>query len=207
MHDNSVLLFKKYAREHFCNGMRVLEIGPDKFPSTYQSIVGDPSIGWDTLDLYKHKSLTYQSSSEYEFRIPDGAYDIVLSGQVLEHVRKPWIWMKELSRVTKENGLIITINPVSWVYHEAPIDCWRVYPDGIRALSEDVDIDIEFSVTESLETPNYKRFIPGISMDSQSFFRKFMYKAMGFFGMPVERSYDTISIGRKITSIEVDKAI
>ena len=35
MHTNSKLLFQKRAREFFRPGMRILEIGPDQFPSTY----------------------------------------------------------------------------------------------------------------------------------------------------------------------------
>ena len=106
--------------------MRVLEIGPDKFPSTYCSLVADRSITWDTLDLWQDARLTYSATSEYSFPAPSDTYDIVLSGQVIEHVRKIWLWIKELTRVCKVGGLVITINPVSWPYHEHPIDCWRV---------------------------------------------------------------------------------
>ena len=42
--------------------------------------------------------------------------------------------MKEVARVVKPDGLVITIAPVSWPYHAAPIDCWRVYPAGLNAL-------------------------------------------------------------------------
>src|SRR5918998_1346463 len=130
MHTNSRLLFEKYARDYFRSGMRVLEIGPDTFPSTYQLIVDDRSIIWDTLDLYKRPQLTFSALSEYSFPIPENRYDIVLSGQVFEHVRRVWVWMRELVRVCKVGGVVITINPVSWPYHEAPIDCWRAFPEG-----------------------------------------------------------------------------
>src|SRR3712207_1617093 len=99
MHKNSRLLFEKYAQGYFRSGMRVLEIGPDRFPSTYQSIVSDKSIIWETLDLYNSPQLTYSASSEYSYPIADNTYDIVLSGQVVEHVRRIWAWMRELVRV------------------------------------------------------------------------------------------------------------
>ena len=96
MHANSMLMFNRYAKEYFKSNMHVLEIGPDKFPSTYKSIIGDNSISWDTLDIYENPNLTYSVSDEYRYPIPDNYYDIVLSGNVLEHVRKIWTWMNEL---------------------------------------------------------------------------------------------------------------
>lgn len=66
------------------------------------------------------------ASSEYEFPIPSDSYDIVLSGGVIEHVRKVWVWIREVARVCKIGGLVITVAPASWPYHVAPIDCWRL---------------------------------------------------------------------------------
>ena len=88
MHTNSILLFKKYALPHFVSGIKVLEIGPDAFPSSYNTIAGTSCNCWDTLDLYQDSRLTYIATSEYSFPIADHSYDIVLSGQVIEHVRK-----------------------------------------------------------------------------------------------------------------------
>ena len=166
MHANSKLLFARYARPYFKPNLRVLEIGPDGGPSTYQAMVADNSVIWDTIDITNHPSLTYCShTSEYSFPIPDGSYDIVLSGQVMEHVRKIRGWMQEISRVTKPGGLVITINPLSWPYHEFPVDCWRVYPEGMRALYDDSSLEVLTSVCESLEEPGRGRRIPGRSLE------------------------------------------
>jgi len=197
MHENSLLLFKKYAAPYFADGMDVLEIGPDAFPSGYSSCLDNTSLRWDTLDQRTDSRLTYQKSGEYTFPVPDQSYDITLSGQVLEHVRKPWRWMPELARVTKMGGLVITINPVSWTYHEAPVDCWRAYPEGMTALYEDARLAVELSLWESLETPKFPNFIPGDSREAQSLGRRALYSLLGPLGLPVERSYDTITIGRK----------
>ncbi len=197
MHPNSELIFKKYAERYFCNGMRILEIGPDKFPSTYQNIVGNYSLVWDTLDITNNPNLTYRSSDEYSFPIPDGTYDIVLSGQVLEHVRRIWIWIKEVSRVCKDRGFVITISPVSYIYHEAPVDCWRVYPDGMKALYMEAELEVLTSVCESLELPGFRRYIPGIPLIRRSKKRRILTLFFGRLGFPVERSYDTITIGKK----------
>lgn len=197
MHENSLLLFKKYAKPFFKNGMRILETGPDSFPSSYQRALEGLSLQWDTLDRRDLPQLTFPNSGEYSFPVLDGQYDITLSGQVIEHVRKPWRWMPELARVTRSGGMVITINPVSWTYHEAPFDCWRMYPEGMKALYEDAALSVVFSHWESLETPHFRSFIPGDSREAQSLGRRITYSVLGRLGLPVERSYDTITIGRK----------
>jgi len=176
--------------------MKVLEIGPD-FPSVYQQLTDGLSLEWHTLDMHDNPSLTYPNSSAYTFTIPDRTYDIVLSGQVIEHVRKPWKWMPELARVAKTDGLVMTINPVSWPYHEAPVDCWRIYPEGMKGLYEESSLTVILSLWESLETPYFRRYLPGASREYQSRKWRFVYDILGRIGFPVERSYDTITIGRK----------
>ena len=177
--------------------MRVLEIGPDAYPSTYQKVVGDPSIVWETLDMHADPRLTWHAESEYRFPVPDDTYDIVLSGQVIEHVKRIWVWMKELARVCKPGGEVLTINPVSWPYHRAPVDCWRIYPEGMRALYEEAGIEVVFSTWNSLETPFIRKRIPGRSLDYRKKTSQVVYGFLGLIGFPVECAYDTITIGRK----------
>lgn len=200
MHQNSKLLFGKYARRYFCPDMQILEIGPDAFPSSYQTIVGDNSLVWDTLDICEYPNLTYVASKDYSFPIADNSYDIVLSGQVLEHVKRIWIWIKEVARVCKEGGLVITINPASWPYHEAPVDCWRVFPEGMKALYEEAGLKVIMSTFESLEVPCYRRYIPGRSPEVQGKKQRMANRLLGKLGFPVERAYDTITIGEKVHS-------
>jgi hypothetical protein len=203
MHLNSRLLFEKYAREHFRSGLQVLEIGPDGSPSTYQSLVEDGSIDWDTLSVDERPELTYSATSEYDFPIVDDTYDIVLSGQVIEHVRRIWAWMPEVARVCKVGGLVITINPVSWPFHTAPFDCWRIYPEGMKALYEDAGLDVLISRWESLEATEYESHLPGRSHPATYRPPRWppwvepLMRALGEAGFPVERAYDTITIGRK----------
>jgi len=197
MHENSKLLFTQFAKEYFCPGLRVLEIGPDSCPSSYQAAVGGNNVEWHTLDLSESSEMTYSATTEYSFPISDSSYDVVLSGQVLEHVRKPWIWIKEVARVCREGGIVVTISPVSWPYHEAPVDCWRAYPEGMKALYEDAGLTVLKCIFDSLETPNYRRYIPGRSAEWQGRRWRIINRFLGRLGLPVERAYDTITIGKK----------
>ncbi|MFA6222157.1 MAG: methyltransferase domain-containing protein [Desulfomonilaceae bacterium] len=197
MHKNSELIFVKYVKPLIKDSLKVLEIGPDAFPSKYRQLAQDVSVAsWDTLDTYKNFNLTYENVDDYNYPIQSGSYDVVLSGSVIEHVPKPWIWIHELARITKPGGLVVTIAPISWGYH-GPIDCWRIYPDGMKSLYEGAGLTILLSCWESLETPGYKRYIGGISRELQTRKRQIMLTIFGMLGFPVERAYDSVVIGRK----------
>jgi SAM-dependent methyltransferase len=177
-------------------GDRVLEVGPDNHPSTYRQLV-EVEVRWETVDIFEHPALTFTADSSYGFPIDDDAFDVVISGQVLEHVPKPWLWMRELARVTKPGGLVATIVPVSWPYHTAPVDCWRVYPDGMRALYDDAGLDTVLAEWGSLETPRPRRALPGRSECKLRRTLRWYSRLVGPIGIPVERAFDTVAIARK----------
>jgi SAM-dependent methyltransferase len=199
MHDNSKLLFAKYALPFFGAGTRVLEVGPDGVPSTYEAIVrrergGGGPAAWHTVDLATRPGMTHRAKTEYEFEIADGSYDVVLSGQVLEHVRKPWRWLPELARVCRSGGHVITISPVSWPYHEAPVDCWRIYPEGLRALHEEARLDVVSVRWESLEE---RGLLPRWPRPVSDHAPGFGYKLARLLHWPLARSFDAITIAKK----------
>jgi SAM-dependent methyltransferase len=201
MHPNSKLIFEKYAAPIFKSHIRVLEIGPNQHPSTYQEIVKDNTINWETLDMNtRHTStLTYVTDDEYSYPVLSNTFDIVFSAQVIEHVRKTWVWMKELSRICKNGGYVITINPLSWPYHESPVDCWRIYPEGMKALYEEAGLKVITSKCESLHIPeslkHYKYLLPGMSYQTEYSVIKLLIKQM--LRLPVVYTLDTITIGIK----------
>lgn len=224
MHLNSELLFQKHARAYFNDGLKVLEIGPSGIPSFWQKAVNNPTMTWHTVDFAgtnwvgaAESGLTYTLTSEYQFPIESNQYDIVLSGQVIEHVRKIWTWLGELKRVTRPGGKVITINPVSWPYHECPIDCWRIFPDGIRSLAEELDLEVDLCLFDSLEKEQILQrdprttFIPGASyaywppkgrLETRLAWNKFIRRIpylRNHLDFPIEVAYDTLSVLTKRT--------
>jgi ubiquinone/menaquinone biosynthesis C-methylase UbiE len=219
MHLNSELLFKKYFKDYFKSGIKVLEIGPAGIPSIYSKLIGNDNIQWDTIDFSdtgyidsQPSNLTFFLKDPYSFPIEDNSYDIVLSGQVIEHVQEIWNWLRELKRITKPQGLIMTINPVSWPYHEAPIDCWRIYPSGMEGLAKYCDLSLELCKCESLELDLLKskftkfKAVPGKSFNYENSEKEIgrlaiISKILSWmridFTVPIEVAYDTVSVLRK----------
>jgi SAM-dependent methyltransferase len=197
VHLNSRLLFERYAAPHVGPSARVLEIGPDGFPSTLQRMF-DPAIPrWDTLDLYQDERLTFTAATENTFPVADELYDIVVSANVLEHVRRPSRWIAEAARVCRPGGLIVTVTPVSWPYHEAPIDCWRLYPEGLRALYEDAGLEVMVCKFESIEAPWIRRKVPGRSIDARRPLVRAVARVLGPLGVPMQSAFDSVAVGRK----------
>ncbi|MFZ5803165.1 MAG: class I SAM-dependent methyltransferase [Candidatus Omnitrophota bacterium] len=151
MHLNTLLLFKHYALPYFRPHMKVLEIGPEKPPSSLQQMARSFSPDWETADVSSECRPTHLMKNEYQIPLPDGLYDLVVACNVLEHVRKTWLWIKELTRVCKSGGLVITITPATWPFHEYPVDCWRVFPEALRTLYQESGLDMLFCTCESLE--------------------------------------------------------
>lgn len=211
MHLNSRLVFERYARAYFRSGSHVLEVGPDGRPSTYQRSVADSGVSWETADLASSAStdgdrlfgegatadLTYAMTDAYALPVGDESFDIVLSGQVIEHVPQIWRWMPELARVCRPGGYVITIGPVSWPYHEAPVDCWRVHPEGMRALCEEAGLSVVDTVSVSLEPRTSRRPYPGASFGPSPGAKGIVKRLLGTMGWPLPIAIDTVTIARK----------
>ena len=69
---------------------------------------------WGGINSMEHTEiLNYKTIDNFNFDVDSSQFDVVISGQVLEHVHKARVWMNELSRITKQIVYVITINPVS----------------------------------------------------------------------------------------------
>ena len=74
--------------------------------------------------------------------VADAAVHVAVSDFVMEHVERPWEWLKNLTTYLNKNALICIIAPHTFEEHRYPIDTYRYLPDGMRDLFKYANIDI-----------------------------------------------------------------
>ena len=73
------------------------------------------------------------------------SFDGILNVAVLEHVRRPWVVVRELQRILKKGGVLLCVVPFFQPIHYVPTDYYRFTPEGITSLLEDAGFCIERS--------------------------------------------------------------
>jgi len=72
---------------------------------------------------------------------PDEVFDLVVSQELLEHVRDPLRAMQEMRRVLKKGGTVYCQVPFIIGYHPGPTDFWRFTREGVRELVERANLE------------------------------------------------------------------
>src|SRR3990167_9908795 len=138
MHAASHEVMRRMVKEHLDKGknLKVLDVGSLDVNGTYRDLF----VSWDYtgLDLAEGSNVTVVARSAYDWGLPDESFDVVVSGNVIEHVQAPWLWFKEASRVLKKGGLLLVTAPVSIGTHRYPVDCYRYMSDGLSFLMSEV---------------------------------------------------------------------
>ena len=147
MHESSFKKMSELFEQYLCSseeGTRsVLDFGSYDVNGTYKNIF--PSSKWDYkgIDLQEGPNVDYVFQNPYVWSgIKDNSIDLVVSGQALEHCEFPWLIFEETKRVLKCSGKCIFIAPSSGHEHKYPVDCWRIYPDGMKALCKHAGLEV-----------------------------------------------------------------
>jgi len=104
---------------------------------TYRQFFNNPNWQYLGLDMVSGENVDIVVKDPYKWsEIEDNSIDVVISGQAFEHIEYPWLTIKEIFRVLKDKGIAIIIAPSAGPEHKYPFDCWRFYPDGMKALGK-----------------------------------------------------------------------
>jgi SAM-dependent methyltransferase len=117
------------------------DIGSHDEGFNYRALFANPGWAYVGVDLFAGTNVDVVMPSPYEFPFPDEHFDVLISGQTFEHVKFFWLTWMEMVRTLKPGGYIFLIAPSRGHEHRCPVDCWRFYPDGYRALAEYGRID------------------------------------------------------------------
>lgn len=147
MHDNSLKLCREFVERYLPRDkpLRIADVGSYDVNGTYRPLFGAALWSYVGFDVRQGPNVDVLLADPEHWNTPQehlGAFDVVISGQTMEHVRRPWRWIRDVASLAKPGGLIWIAAPNTDVFHEHPIDCWRVWPEGMRAILEDGRLDI-----------------------------------------------------------------
>lgn len=140
MHPDSMRLMDMLCRTHLQyveRGMRVCDDGglynsPDK---TYRTLF--PGTEYHVCDIVAHPSVTHVKPGPFTLPFENQYFDLVVSGQMLEHCQNPFKAVAEMKRVVKVGRCIAVIVPSAGRRHDAQ-DGWRFMNDAFRFISAEV---------------------------------------------------------------------
>jgi SAM-dependent methyltransferase len=124
---------------------RILEIGGRANPYTERF----PKFEYVCLDLDETGPGVIRGDITNCPEIESGSYDAVISVDVFEHIREPWLAAKEITRILRPGGFTYHSTLFSWRYHPCPVDYWRYTPDALMFLFKELRVmRAEFDTVE-----------------------------------------------------------
>jgi len=131
--------FAQYFASHVASSdqpLKVLDVGSFDVNGTYRDFFSSPQFSYTGLDMAPGPNVDIVPVIPYQWKeLATDGFDIVISGQVLEHAEFFWITVGEMVRVTSPGGLIAIIVPNGFPEHRYPVDCYRFFTDGVVALA------------------------------------------------------------------------
>ena len=140
MHQSSydkMIRFRSVFLQHRANTpLLIYDLGSQDVNGTFRPIFSEVQWRYIGIDTVAGKNVDIVVRHPYTFReLPGNAADVMVSGQTFEHIQYFWITMLEIARVLKPGGICCILAPSSGPEHRYPYDCWRFYPDGMKALA------------------------------------------------------------------------
>ncbi len=139
MHPDSMRLMREVRDKYLGGEVRrtILDDGglhnsPDK---SYKALF--PDSAYYVCDIVEHPSVDIVKPDPFTLPFPDETFDLVLSGQMLEHCQNPFKAVAEMKRVLKIGRCLVIIAPSAGRRHDAQ-DGWRFMDDAFKFIAADV---------------------------------------------------------------------
>ena len=160
MHPSSIDQMAAFRRDYLearrDEPLAILDLGACDINGSYRALFAEPRWRYQGADLVAGENVDLVLPNAYEWReLKSASRDVVISGQTLEHTEFFWETMLEIARVLKPGGLCCVIVPSAGPEHRFPTDCWRFYPDGLRAMARYAGLETLEARTQWNELPQY----------------------------------------------------
>ena len=175
MHKSSMLRMQWFANKYIGDQkyLNVLDVGSYDVNGCYREIFEEKDCNYTGLDMEKGPNVDIVPQSSYIWEeIENDKYDIVISGQALEHIEFFWVTLEEIVRTTKEGGLICIIAPNGFKEHRYPVDCWRFFTDGMVALARYFELEVIHAHTNTAPNKNDHEWFSKDEADSMLIAKK-----------------------------------
>ena len=145
--------------QHIDRNSKILDVGGRgrKYDRSYGKLLSyKTTLSFDTIqgvteilepseyriaDIVDGPGVTDVMPAPYSLPFRDDYFDLVLSGQTLEHVPNPFNLVAEMKRVMKRGGRLVIIVPSAGPRHDQK-DYWRFMDDAFEAIAEDCQLQI-----------------------------------------------------------------
>jgi SAM-dependent methyltransferase len=101
-----------------------------------------PEAEYVTADLPGNPDALLEIQPDGTLPCAGDSFDVVLSTQVLEHVRDPELYLSECFRALRPGGRMLLSTHGMMVYHPDPVDYWRWTCAGLQRAVQDAGFEV-----------------------------------------------------------------
>lgn len=157
MHKNSHAKMEWFKNTYLNTSSKldVLDVGSldTKGNYNYSDIFNEKNWTYTGLDFKGGNNVDIIVTDIYNwFEVEDNTYDVIISGQLFEHLEYFWLTMSQIERVLKPGGYVCIIAPSSGPKHGGDIpNCYRFHEDGLKAMAKYVDLEVIHTSVDNSE--------------------------------------------------------
>lgn len=116
---------------------RVLDVGSYDVNGCMRPLFDGTGVEYTGLDIETGPNVDIVMNDAYNWdNVPDESFDFVISANAFEHIEYPWLTIKLIYSKLKQGGIACIHAPLNIGEHRYPLDCYRYFSDGFRALGK-----------------------------------------------------------------------
>ena len=162
MHASAMAQMRRCVDTYLSQGRRyrVVDFGSrisDGQRNSHRDLLAEYDVDYVGVDIDEGRNVDVVMKRPYKIPLGANSVDVVISGQVVEHIPFFWASFLELARILRPGGLIFLTVPSRGHTHDV-YDCWRIYPDGLRAVAAMSRLELLEGRTDFPPTTDGRRF-------------------------------------------------